>query len=246
MNNYFLGFCLLFFACIVNAQNQFYELREYTMKFGDASTLHNYLETALIPSLNSYGVEDIGVFEEVGDALPKKIYLFIPYENTASYSEINSKLEKDEDYLKKSETYSNADPIGFPVKRIQTSLMTAFDGIPKLIKPADGSLLFELRLYEAYNEDALARKVKMFNESELDIFKDVGLHSVFFGKNVAGSQMPCLTYLLAFKNMEERDANWQKFGPHPEWQRIRNLPEYANTVSDITRIFLKPLAYSQL
>lgn len=246
MKKLLFSLCILFIANAVVAQKQFYELREYTMKFGDASTLHTYLETALIPTLNGMGVEDIGVFEEVADALPKKIYLFIPYRDMASYSAINEALSKDKDFSDKAKAYSTTDQTAFPVKRITTSFMTAFEGIPKLIKPAAGSQLFELRIYEAYNEDALARKVDMFNSSELDVFKEVGLHSVFFGQNISGPQMPCLTYLLGFKDMEERDANWAKFGPHPEWQRISKLPEYANTVSDITRVFLKPVSYSQL
>jgi len=58
--------------------------------------------------------------------------------------------------------------------------------------------------------------------------------------------MPCLTYLLAFKDKEEREQAWSKFGPHPEWQRIIKLEEYANAMNSITRIFLKPLAYSQI
>jgi hypothetical protein len=58
--------------------------------------------------------------------------------------------------------------------------------------------------------------------------------------------MPCLTYLLAFKDMEEHKMAWSKFGPHPEWQRIVNLEEYANAMNSITRVFLKPLDYSQL
>ncbi|WP_276391995.1 NIPSNAP family protein [Eudoraea chungangensis] len=246
MKKTLFGICMLVLVTSAVAQQQFYELREYSMKFGNPSTLHTYLEDALLPSLNALGVENIGVFEEVADALPKKLYLFIPYDDMASYTAINDALEKDSQFIAKSEAYSKADPNGFPIRRIQTSFMTAFEGIPQLIKPANGSMLFELRIYEAYNEDALDRKVAMFNDSELGIFKDVGLHSVFFGKNIAGSQMPCLTYLLGFKDMAERDANWAKFGPHPEWERIRKLPEYANTVSDITRIFLKPLSYSQL
>ena len=52
--------------------------------------------------------------------------------------------------------------------------------------------------------------------------------------------------MLAFKDMKERDDNWGKFGPHPEWQRISKLSEYENSVSNISRVFLKPLAFSQL
>jgi hypothetical protein len=107
-------------------------------------------------------------------------------------------------------------------------------------------MVFEMRTYEGYIEDAYQRKIKMFNEGELQIFKETGLHSVMFGEKIAGPQMPCLTYMLAFKDLAERDANWKKFSDHPEWKRISKLPEYANTVSNIHRVFLKPLKYSQL
>jgi hypothetical protein len=86
----------------------------------------------------------------------------------------------------------------------------------------------------------------MFNDGELTIFEDTGLHSVFFGSQVSGPLMPVLTYMLSFKDMKERDENWKKFSVQSEWKLISILPEYANTVSDIKRIFLKPLSYSQL
>jgi len=229
------------------SQKEIYEFREYELKFGKpAKVLHEYFENALIPALNKQGIKNIGAFEEIGDAMPKKIYLLIAYDNLEGYQKVLDILKDDSVFLQASEVYHKTAQEIFPVERYVTSLFTAFDGIPKLVKPSEGSMIFELRTYEGYNEDAFQRKVKMFNESELDIFDEVGLHSVFFGEKIAGPQMPCLTYLLAFKDMEERDANWAKFGPNPEWQRILKLPEYANTVSNIYRVFLKPLPYSQL
>ena len=58
-------------------------------------------------------------------------------------------------------------------------LFIAFDSLPRLIKPKEDSQLFEYRIYEGYSEDAVKRKVDMFNEEELKIFKNTGLHSVF-------------------------------------------------------------------
>ena len=200
----------------------------------------------MIPALTKQGINNVGAFEEIGDALPKNIYLLITYNELDGYQKVLDNLKEEQVFLKASEAYDKTAQEDFPVERYVTSLFTAFEGIPKLIRPAEGSMVFELRTYEAYNEDAFQRKVKMFNESELAIFDEVGLHSVFFGEKIAGPQMPCLTYLLAFKDMAERDANWSKFGPNPEWQRISKLPEYANTVSNIYRVFLRPLPYSQL
>ena len=86
----------------------------------------------------------------------------------------------------------------------------------------------------------------MFNDEEIKIFKDTKLNSVFFGEVIAGEHQPCLTYMLAFKDMEERDANWKVFSANPDWKRISSAAEYANSVSNIYRVFLKPLPYSQL
>ncbi len=237
----------ILFCSFSFGQKEVYELRTYELNFGKpANILFDYIEKSLIPALNKNEIFNIGVFEEIGDAMPKKIYVIIPYKNINDYYQTVEGLKSDEDYKTASNIYMKTSPQDFPFVRYETSLFIAFDGLPKMIKPSKESTVFELRTYEAYNEDALQRKIKMFNESEFKIFDDVGLHSVFFGEKIAGPQMPCLTYMIAFKDMEERNANWEKFGPHPEWQRIVQLPEYENTVSNIYRIFLKPLPFSKL
>jgi len=115
-----------------------------------------------------------------------------------------------------------------------------------MIVPANQPRIFEIRTYEGYSEDAVRRKVKMFNADELPIFYKVKLNPVFFGKVIAGEHMPCLTYMLTFKDMAERDANWKAFSADSDWKRISAAPEYANTVSNIIRVFLEPVAYSQV
>jgi hypothetical protein len=237
----------LFFFVSTYSQSEIYELRVYEMEFSKpAEVLHDYLTRALIPALNRNGLEKIGAFEETGETLPKKIYVLIAYPDMKVHQEVADKLANDEQFKSDAESYMKAPTDQIPFKRIETTFIRSAKGFPKLVKPAEHSELFELRIYESYNEDALRRKVKMFNDSEFDIFEDIGHHMVFFGANISGDQMPCLTYLIASKDMAENKEAWSKFGPHPEWQRIVNLEEYKNTVSSITRVFLKPLVYSQL
>lgn len=245
MKKIFFLFIFISFSAV--SQKQFYELRVYAMKFGSpAIGLHNYLEKALIPALNRQGVKNIGVFEEWSQDNPAKIYLLIPYDSMTAYEKVNKAIGSDKTFSENAIEYSQIAVDKSPYSRFETSFFNAFSGIPQLIKPEAGSMVFELRTYEGYIEDAYQRKIKMFNEGELQIFKETGLHSVMFGEKIAGPQMPCLTYMLAFKDMAERDANWKKFTDHPEWKRISKLPEYANTVSNIHRVFLKPLKYSSL
>lgn len=238
---------LLFFFLAANAQEQVYELRTYELGFfKPAVLLHNYFEKALIPALNRQGIQNVGAFEETSDALPKKVYLLITYKNIMAFQSASDVLMNDEQYKKDAEPYLKADPVTMPYDRININLIRSAKGFPNLVKGPEEADLFELRIYGSHNEDALRRKVKMFNDSEFDIFEEVGMSMVFFGSNIAGDQMPCLTYLLAFNNMEERDMEWAKFVEHPEWKRILGLEEYANAMNEITRIFLKPLSYSQL
>lgn len=237
----------LFFFVSTYGQSEIYELRVYEMEFfKPANMLHDYFQKALIPALNRQGINNVGAFEELGEALPKKIYLLISYPNMQAHQETADQLDKDAQFQSDAAFYMKAPSDQIPFKRVESTFIRSTKGFPGLVKPAEGSEVFELRIYESYNEDALRRKVKMFNDSEFAIFKDVGLNTVFFGANISGDQMPCLTYLLAFKDMEEHKLAWSKFGPHPEWQRIVNLEEYADAMNSITRVFLKPLGYSQL
>ena len=112
--------------------------------------------------------------------------------------------------------------------------------------PKKGDVLFELRTYESYSEDAALRKIKMFNEYEFDIFKAAGLHSVFFGEQLAGPNMPSLTYITSHSSMEARNKSWDAFGVYPQWKRVSQLEEFDNTVSNIALDFLVQLPYSQL
>lgn len=223
------------------------ELREYELSFGgNQANLHTYLKEALIPALNKYGVQHVGAFSELGNFEPVKIYVLIPYPGIEEYFTIPSSVLKDTDYISAAKNYNNLPPDNKVFNRFTTQLMIGFDGLPKLNASYKGSGVYELRTYEGYNEDAVRRKISMFNEVELSIFRNNGINSVFFGEVIAGPNLPYLTYMVTFKDMAERNQKWSKFGADPEWIRIKDLPEYANSVSNIIKKFLEPLPYSQV
>lgn len=223
---------------------EYYELRVYELR--NKGLMDEYLSKALIPALNRAGVKSVGAFTELGKPEPPKLYLLIVYASITAIEEVQQNLSNDKAYAEASRHYESV-PADSPVFwRYSSSLMKAFDGFPQLAVPKPASRILELRTYEGYSEDAVRRKVKMFNDGEIDIFRDTKLNIVFFGHVWAGDRMPCLTYMLSFANMEERDANWQAFIASAEWQRVSKLPEYANTVSKIHKTFLEPLPYSQV
>ncbi len=229
------------------SQKAMLEWREYEMHFGTSENdLHNYLQHALIPALNRLGVKNVGVFRELSKSEPAKIYLLIAYGSPVEYFQVISKLPADSEYRKAAADYMNLPVDKVPFTRYSTKLMIAFDGLPQLAIPAAGSRVFELRTYEGANEDALRRKIKMFNEEEFTIFYRTRLNPVFFGEVISGKDMPCLTYMISFRDMEEHDKAWAAFGSDPDWKRVSGLAEYANSVSRIQKTFLEPLNYSQL
>lgn len=229
-------------------QKEIYELREYEMRFGgNQSVLEDYFKTALIPALNKYGVKTVGVFKEWGKSDPAKIYLLVPYASFETYQSVNSKVKADADYIKNSAAYNSVPVDKALYSRFTSSLMLAFDGFPQLAVASSGaSRIFELRTYEGYSEDAVRRKIKMFNDGEFPIFKRAKLEPVFFGEVIAGDKLPRLTYMLGVNSMEERDKGWEIFLADPEWKKLLADPQYANTISSIIKTFLVPVPYSQI
>lgn len=229
------------------ATRQWYEWRTYTFRSGlSMAPLETYLKGGLLPALNRLGSQKIGVFTEYGKPEPARLHVLVPYASAQAYAEAAARLAADAAYTGARQAY-DAQPVEKPpFVRYSTLLMQAFEGFPALTAPAAGSRLLEWRTYEGYSEDAVRRKIRMFNQDEIGVFNTVGLHGVFFGEVLAGENLPCLSYLLAFRDMAERDENWKQFGANPDWKRISGAAEYANTVSNIRRIFLEPTPYSQL
>lgn len=246
MKKLFFTLYFVLLACYsAHAQSQVYELRVYQLNFfRPADVLHNYFEKALIPALNRQGAKSVGVFEETGESLPKKIYVLIPHQDILTFQDSDRKLFDDPAYVKAAEPYLKTDQAAIPYTRITSSLIHSTKEFPELVVPKNAGL-FELRIYESHNEAALKSKLRMF-EDEFSIFADAGLNMVFYGKNITGHLMPSLTYMLASTDMKENQENWTKFVNHPDWKKLTSMPEYNGNMSNITRVFLKPLSYSQL
>lgn len=223
-----------------NKEKELYELRSYAVRFnGNLKLLMSYLTDALQPALERVGVNHFMIFNELGNADPKKVWVLISYPSAEIYLKAQN-LQGDNTYVAAAANY-NAVPVNTPIyNRFQSFLLHAFDGMPQMSTPKEGAGLFELRIYEGYSEDAVRRKIKMFNKEEFPLFYEVGLIPIFFGDMIAGPLRPCLVYMLNFKDMEERNTNWGKFLQHPDWNTMKAKPEYLNTVSNIIKTFLVP------
>ena len=225
---------------------EIYEVRIYQLTSGGSKgALVNYLKGAVAPYLKSMGGK-VGIFTEYGLTEPPKLYALLVFPNAETYYTCVSDMENDATYRSNAAAYFTS-PFDKPLfVRYDTLLLAAFDGIPHLRMPDPARSLLELRIYESHNEDFGRRKIQMFNKEELPLFDKVGLPSIFFGKIIAGPYMPALAYMLGFKDMAQREEIWAKFRVHPDWNTMKEKPEYLNTVSKVNKIFLIPEEGSQI
>jgi hypothetical protein len=196
------------------------------------------------------GLDRIGVFTPMDEPGDHSVYLLIPYPTLDHFSRMSSTLLADEAFQAAAKGYFDV-PKDDPVfTRIQSRFYKAFAGMPVIEMPAQSAKkeprIFELRIYESHTEEKAALKVDMFNTGEIQVMRDVNLGPVFFGEALIGDDVPNLTYMLSASDREAHQAHWDAFRDHPEWNRMKVLPKYADTVSKITSIFLAPAAWSQI
>ena len=219
-------------------RHEIYELQTYELTFGgNRQALTDYLQKTQAPFLKQLGAKRVMMFTELGDPEPTKIWVLKVFSDFTGYQKVIAPAAQAQLQAKSAE-YTAA---GQTYNRISSSLCYAFEGLRQMKEPIENAGLYELRIYEGVNEDAVQRKIKMFNDEELDLFYRLDLNPIFFGHMVVGPYMPSLVYMLNYRDMEHRNAVWDTFLKHPEWNQMKVKPEYANTVSNIRKIFLQSL-----
>ncbi len=230
------------------------ELRRYRLHRGTMETrFGTYVKDALLPALVRAGHGPVGAFNVVLGAASPTLHLLLPHAGPDSVVTLGERLEADAEYRKAAAevlALPSGDP---PYLRCDSSLHTAVPTLPGIDKPAGAAAaaerLFELRTYQSHSEAAHLKKVDMFEaKGELGIFKRLGMHTVFFSRDLVGEGLPSLTYMLAFADPAAREKLWSAFRDDPEWHTLRALPGYADAevVSAITAVLLRPTEYSQI
>ena len=232
---------------------EYYQIRRYQLHSGPQTTLtQSYFADALIPALSRLGLGPIGAFQaDIGSQSPA-YYLLIPSASIEALAQITLRLAADPAFLKAADPFWNAPASAPSFDRVETSLLSAFSGWPRLTPPpataAKSKRIFQMRTYESPSEQAHIRKVEMFHSGEFACFQAAGFHPVFFGDTLIGSRMPCLTYMLSLSSIDEYNARWDAFRNHPDWKKLSANPRYSYEpiVSNITNLILSPLPSSQI
>ncbi len=243
------GAALLAGPAAAAGKRAFFELRYYRMRNGpQVERTTRYLQRGWLPAASRAGAGPVGLFNAVIGPQSPFILSVASYASLAALESANEKLQADKEYQTAFDEYNSAAELGYI--RMESSLLQAFPSMPAMELPPAGenkaAHIFEIRTYESPNEKASDRKVKMFDDAEIAIFRRSGMTPVFFGQSVIGANQPSLTYMLAFDDLAARDKAWSAFGKDPEWQKLRVTPGLTDPeiVSNITNAILRPLAFS--
>jgi hypothetical protein len=243
------------------AGREYYELRAYRLAPGKSTApLDAYLEKAFFPALGQRGIKTVGAFTELevdkptGASKPKvdsPLWVLIPHSSLDSFVAVSAELNADAAVQKAGQEYLQVGKDNAVFTRIDSWLLLAFSGMPKLELPEFSrnrtpTRVFEMRSYESFSEAKALKKMAMFNDGEMGVMRKVGMSPVFFGQALAGRDLPHLTYITSARDLATHLDNWKKFAVHPDWLKMRDDPQYVDTVSKNTPFFLVPRPYSQI
>jgi hypothetical protein len=231
---------------------EFYQLKTYVFDNDEqVRVTDEYLKNAFLPALKKLEINQVGVFKsgrEEADTV-RKTYVLIPLVSLDQLNFIEDKLSTDSTYLIAGKEYINASYDRPPYRRIESTLLKAFEEMPMMQLPAlDGpraQRIYELRSYESPTEAYYKNKVKMFNQGgEVKLFDRLNFNAVFYAEVISGSKMPNLMYMTTFSDQESHDAHWEAFFSAPEWLELKSMPQYQNNVSHADIMLLYPTEYS--
>ncbi|HSM79362.1 MAG TPA: NIPSNAP family protein [Bryobacteraceae bacterium] len=236
------------------AAAEYYDLRRYQLTNGPGAKLtDHYFGGALIPALNRLGIGPVGVFSVYFGPDTPAYYVLLPSTKLETLVTADLQLVKDAEFMKAAAPFWDAPGGAPPYVTIESNLLRAFEGYPKLTVPAFAAKkekrIYQLRTYVSPTNMDHVRKVEMFHHGEFDIFAKAGAAGVFYADALIGPRLPSLTYMLSFPDLSALETAWVKFGADPDWKKLANDPQFKldpPTVSNVTSLVLQPLPYSQV
>ena len=249
------------------SDREYYELRCYHLKAdsrlkadANPALLDAYLEHAFLPALRKLGLKNTGVFTELevdkkaATRKPKPgspVWVLMTHRSLDSYVQVTAALNADPVVQRAGVDYLEVPKSAPAFERIDSWLLLAFAGMPRLATPAFSkkqvpTRVFEMRDYESHSEARALAKMAMFNAGEIEVMKEIGMNPVFYGQALSGPNLPHLRYITSGPDLAAHLEGWTKFGPHPIWQKLKKDPRYADSTSRNTARFLTPKPYSEL
>src|ERR1700679_2056162 len=121
-------------GAIPNAMVEYYELRRYQLVSGPGTKLTDtYFAGALIPALNRLGIGPVGAFSIYFGPDTPAYYLLMPSTRLETLATADLVLAKDPVFMKAAAPFWDAPGGAPPCSTIESTLLRAFEGYPKLV-----------------------------------------------------------------------------------------------------------------
>jgi len=207
-------------------------------------------DAELIPLRHEIGFDKIGIFtvhdelmkNERGYDAEKFDGVVFTVQQTSSPDLL---LSYQDISVKTASKFNLSDDLDFVDEEIIA--LRCFPSVPKIEVPnTNEGRVLQLRTYNSPNYERNLAKQAMFEDAELQIFRNSGMDPVFFGRTVFGSMAPNVTYMLSFKDDEARREGWSKFVNSDEWKTLSKDPKYSRTATRIRNLFLTPTPNSEI
>ncbi|MBI4889174.1 MAG: NIPSNAP family protein [Acidobacteria bacterium] len=227
---------------------RYFKLRNTTDN--QRAKLAEFLGKAVVPAMQRAGSGMVGLFgSSIAPDAPFQL-LVAQHASISAFEQCWQKLMVDGELGGTAAALMQS--VALPFQRMEVQLLRGFKGFPGIEKLPGGAeraaRIFELRTYESNTPVSLLKKIGMFENGEIDLFRKHNLLPVFFGEMIAGPKMPNLTYMVAFDNLAAREANWRSFATSAEWKKMASTPGLSDgeIVSNISNMILTPLAGSMI
>jgi hypothetical protein len=230
---------------------QILELRTYSLRnttYNMAGELTEFLKSVQMPALKTSGAIATAAFRSSLAPGSPFLMTLASFDGLAGYEAAQTKMGANAEFQSRLKSFDYSGRL--PYLRQEVSLLRGFPTFPAIEVPAAAAAprVYELRRYESNTPSSLARKIRMFDEGEIALFKKVGMTCVFFGETIAGPVMPNLTYLVGYDNMAHRETVWRDFVNSDDWKKMLAQPCVSDgeIVSNISASFLSPLPFSEV
>ena len=240
---HFLDFRMITFP---NAQ----KLEAYTKYYGDV----------MVPTIARHGISPVGLFvadfnlnskeRNYNQKYDSVLFSLISHPNFDSTQDLAGKMRTDAAYLEAAAAITQGatsrDPLFAAHERM---LLRCFPEFPAIKVPSLApNRILQLRMYRSHSFERSRAKAQQIAKQDgaLQLFEECGIKTVFMSTTLYGAFMPSLVFMLYFESEEQKNDAWAKFVNHPEWKKLAADPAYADSVTEVINIFLKPAPGSQI
>ena len=127
------------------AGREYYELRRYHLLTPQRKLADDYFRGALVPGLNRLGISPVGVFNVSIGLEGPSMYVLMPGASVETLVTADARLSQDAEYVKAASDFLNAPAKSPAFVRLESSLMVALAGAPKLTVPAGAAFAPAIR-----------------------------------------------------------------------------------------------------